>query len=63
MKTLLRDVRRQRVTDAAQSLIPDNGDTLLDVPRCFSVTSTGEEFSKYESEMAEIILIFGTEDV
>ena len=55
-----RDVRRQCTTDAAYPPIPEDGDTLFDVPQRFTVTSTGDDFLKYNNQRADRILIFGT---
>ena len=60
METMRRDVRRQRATHAAYSPISDDGDTLFDISQRFTVTSTGDEFLKYDNQRAERILIFGT---
>ena len=42
METMHRDVRRQRANHAAYPSILEDGDTLLDIPQRFTVTSTGE---------------------
>ena len=55
-----RDVRRQRATHAVYPSIPDNGDTLFDIPQRFTVNSTGYKFLNYDNHRADRILIFGT---
>ena len=54
------DVKRQRATHAAYPHIPDHGYTLFEIPQRFTVTSTGDEFLKYDNQRADRILIFGT---
>ena len=58
METMRRDVRIQLATHAAHPPVPDDGDTLFDIPQRFTVTSTGDEFLKYYNQRAE--KIFGT---
>ena len=53
METMLRDVRRQRVTPAAYPPLPDDGDTLFGIPQPFTVTSTGDEFLKHDYQTAD----------
>ena len=60
METMRRNVRRQRATHAAYPPVPDDGDTFFDIPQHFTVTSTGDEFLKYDSQRAGRILNFGT---
>ena len=55
-----RDVRRQRATHAEYPPIPDDGDTLFDIPQRFTVPSTGYDFLKYDNQSANRILIFST---
>ena len=55
-----RDVRRQCTTHAAYLPISEDGDTLFDIPQRFTVTSTGDDFLKYNNQRADRILIFGT---
>ena len=47
METMRRDVRIQLISHAAYPPVPDDGDTLFDIPQRFMVTSTGDEFLKY----------------
>ena len=54
------DVKIQCTTDAAYPPIPEDGDTLFDIPQRFTVTSTGDDFLKYNNQRADRILIFGT---
>ena len=61
MENLRRDVRRHRATHAAYPPIPDDSDTLFDIRQGFTVTSTGDEFLKYDNQRTDKILIFGTE--
>ena len=61
MENLRRDVRRHRATHAAYPPIPDDSDTLFDIRQRFTVTSTGDEFLKYDNQRTDKILIFGTE--
>ena len=58
METMRCDVRIQLATHAAYPPVPDDGGTLLDIPQRFTVTSTGDEFLKYDNQRAE--KIFGT---
>ena len=44
METMRRDVRRQIATHAAYPPIPNDGDTLFDIPQRFTVTSTETSF-------------------
>ena len=60
METMRRDVRRQRATHAACPPIPDDGNTLFDIPQRFTVTSTEDEFLKYDDQRVDRNLIFGT---
>ena len=59
LETMRRDVRRERATSAAYPPILGDGDTLFDILR-FTVTSTGDEFLKYDNQTADRMLIFGT---
>ena len=58
METMRRNVRIQLATHIAHPPVPDDGDTLFDIPQRFTVTSTGDEFLKYYNQRAE--KIFGT---
>ena len=49
IETMRRDVRRQCATHTAYPPIPENDDTLFDIPQRFTVTSTGDEFLKYDN--------------
>ena len=60
MKTMHRDVRRQHATHTTHPPILDDGNTLFDILQRFTVTSTGDEFLKYDNQRADRILIFGT---
>ena len=60
MKTMHHDVRGQRATHTAHPPILDDGNTLFDILQRFMVTSTGDEFLKYDNQRADRILIFGT---
>ena len=59
METMRHDVRRERATPAAYPPILGDGDTLFDILR-FTVTSTGNEFLKYDNQTADRMLILGT---
>ena len=41
---MCRNVRGPRATHAAYPPVPDDGDTLFDIPQHFTVTGTGNEF-------------------
>ena len=49
IETMRRDVRRQCATHTAYPPISENGDTLFDIQQRFTVTSTGDEFLKYDN--------------
>ena len=57
METMRRDVRRQPATHAAYPPISADSDTLFGIPQRFTITSTGNEFLKYDNQRADRILI------
>ena len=60
METMHRDVRRQRAAHAAYSPVPDDNDTSFGISQRSTVTSTGDEFVKYDNQTTDRIFIFGT---